>query len=115
MKKFRWGILATGNIAASMAEALHSVEDAKLLAVASRTQASADSFGAQWNIPHCYTGYEALAADPDIDIVYIATPHNLHYENMLMCLNAGKHVLCEKPLTLNAHEATECISLAREH
>ncbi len=114
MRKFRWGILATGDIAESMAEALNSVEEAEILAVASRSQGSAERFGKRWNIPRCYADYTALAADPDIDIVYIATPHNLHYENMLMCLEAGKHVLCEKPLTLNEKEAVECIRLARE-
>ncbi|WP_420630544.1 Gfo/Idh/MocA family protein [Candidatus Leptofilum sp.] len=111
---FRWGILATGNIAGSMAQALQVVEDAELLAVGSRSQASADAFGDRWRIPRRYASYEALAADPNIDIVYIATPHNLHYDNMKLCFNAGKHVLCEKPLTLNAPQATECIALARE-
>jgi len=111
---FRWGILATGNIAASMAEALQEVEDAELTAVGSRSQASADAFGDKWNIPHPHSSYEALANDPDIDIIYIATPHNFHYDNMMLCLNAGKHVLCEKPLTLNAKEAAECIALAQQ-
>jgi predicted dehydrogenase len=111
---FRWGILATGNIAASMAEALNGITDAELLAVASRSHESANRFGKQWNVPRRYGSYEALAADPDVEIVYIATPHNLHFDNMRMCLNAGKHVLCEKPLTLNAHEAAVCVNLARE-
>lgn len=111
---FRWGILATGSIAASMAEALQAVEEAELLAVGSRSQASADAFGDKWQILRRYSSYEALVADPDIDIIYIATPHNFHYENMRLCLNAGKHVLCEKPLTLNANEAAECIELAQE-
>ncbi len=111
---FRWGILATGSIAASMAEALQEVAEAEITAVGSRSQAAADDFGDKWNIPRRYSSYEALAADPDIDIIYIATPHSFHYENMLLCLNAGKHVLCEKPLTLNAKEADECINLARE-
>jgi len=111
---FRWGILATGNIAASMAEALQEVEDAELTAVGSRSQASADAFGNTWQVPHRHSSYEALANNPDIDIIYIATPHTFHYDNMLLCLNAGKHVLCEKPLTLNAKEAAECIALAQQ-
>lgn len=114
MKTFRWGILATGNIANSMAQALQSVANAEIVAVASRRQETAESFGDKWHIPRRYASYEALAADPDVEIIYIATPHNLHYENMQLCLNAGKHVLCEKPLTLNAHEAKESISLARQ-
>lgn len=113
MSKYRWGILATGNIAASMAEALQEVDDAELLAVASRTQASAETFGTEWGIPRRYDSYEDLADDPDIEIIYIATPHSLHAENISLCLNADKHVLCEKPMTLNAAESTECIALAR--
>ncbi|KAA3658810.1 MAG: gfo/Idh/MocA family oxidoreductase [Chloroflexi bacterium] len=115
MTKFRWGILATGNIAGSMAQALHTVEDAELVAVASRSQASADKFGEKWNVPRRYASYDALAADPDVDIIYIATPHNLHYENMRLCLSASKHVLCEKPMTLNAAESAQCIAFARQN
>ena len=114
MDKFRWGIIATGNIAGSMAQSLNAAEDAELLAVASRDQERANAFGERWHIPRRYAGYETLAADPDIDIVYIATPHSNHFDNMKLCLNARKHVLCEKPLTLNAREAAECIELAQE-
>ncbi len=115
MTTFRWGILATGSIAGSMAEALHLVDEAEITAVASRTQVAADKFGDKWNIPRRHSSYEDLAADPNVDIIYIATPHNLHYENMKLCLKAGKHVLCEKPLTLNAQEAAECIALAQQN
>lgn len=108
-----WGILATGNISNSMAQALTDVPDANILAVASRTDEKAAAFAAKWQIPRHYGSYAALAADPDIDVVYIGTPHNLHYDNMLASLNNGKHVLCEKPLTLNAWQARECIELAR--
>ncbi len=114
MDKFRWGILATGNIAGSMAEALQCIEDAELLAVASRSKASADAFGERWDVPRRYSDYESLAADPDVDVIYIATPHSFHAQNIRTCLEAGKHVLCEKPLTLNARESAECISLARQ-
>ena len=114
MSKFRWGILATGSIASQLAEALNMSGEAEVLAVASRTQESADAFGERWDIPRRYPSYEELAQDPDVDVIYIATPHNLHYENMLMCLGAGKHVLCEKPLTLNAAQAAECITMARK-
>ncbi|MFZ1400756.1 MAG: Gfo/Idh/MocA family oxidoreductase [Candidatus Promineifilaceae bacterium] len=114
MEKIRWGILATGWIAGQLAEAIGQQRDAVCLAVGSRSQASADKFGDEWGIPRRYATYEALAADPDVDVIYIATPHNLHYENMKLCLNAGKHVLCEKPLTVNAAEARECMALAQE-
>lgn len=112
-RKIRWGILATGSIAGSLAEAIHSVPDAELVAVASRTTENAQAFANRWNVPRRYGSYEGLAADPDVDVIYIATPHNLHYENMIACLSAGKHVLCEKAFTLNAREARECIELAR--
>ncbi|MCA9886617.1 MAG: Gfo/Idh/MocA family oxidoreductase, partial [Anaerolineae bacterium] len=114
MDKIRWGILATGWIADQLAEAIISQPDADCLAVGSRSQESADKFGDKWGIPRRYPTYEALAADPDVDVIYIATPHNLHYENMKLCLNAGKHVLCEKPLTVNAAQAQECLDLAKE-
>ncbi len=114
MGTFRWGILATGNIAGSMAQALSESCDAELLAVASRSAEKAQTFGDVWSIPRRYDSYEALIRDADIEIVYIATPHSLHAENMRMCLTAGKHVLCEKPLTINAREAAECIALARQ-
>ncbi|MEZ4591131.1 MAG: Gfo/Idh/MocA family oxidoreductase [Chloroflexota bacterium] len=114
MEKIRWGILATGGIAHQLAEAITNQPDADCLAVGSRSQQSADAFGDKWGIPRRYPTYEALAADPDVEVIYIATPHNLHYENMKLCLNAGKHVLCEKPLTVNAAEAQECMALAQE-
>jgi predicted dehydrogenase len=114
MEKIRWGILATGWIADHLAEAINRQADAVCLAVGSRSQAAADAFGDKWQIPRRYPTYEALAADPDVDVIYIATPHNLHYENMKLCLNAGKHVLCEKPLTVNAAQAKECMDLAQE-
>jgi len=114
MEPIRWGLIATGEIAKNMVQALHQSDGARVVAVASRTQARAETFGQQWNIPSRYGSYEELVEDPDIDVVYIATPHNLHYENMKMCLQAGKHVLCEKAFTLNARQAEECIAIARE-
>lgn len=114
MDKISWGILATGNIANNIAQALSNMPDARMVAVASRTQEKADAFGEKWKIPKRYNTYEALAHDPDVQVIYIASPHNHHYENMRMCLAAGKHVLCEKPLTLNAQQAEACIRLSRE-
>ncbi|MCI0709187.1 MAG: Gfo/Idh/MocA family oxidoreductase [Chloroflexi bacterium] len=114
MDKIRWGILATGNVAYNFTKALVAIPEAEVVAVASRRQETADAFADEFGIPKRYAAYEALALDPDIDIVYIATPHNLHHDNMLMCLQAGKHVLCEKSFTLNARQAEACIQLARE-
>ena len=113
MKPIRWGIMATGSIAHALAQALGETADAEITAVASRSQERAAAFGDTYGIPNQYGSYEALAADPNVDVVYIATPHSEHYDNMMVCLNGGKHVLCEKAFTLNARQAVECIDLAR--
>jgi predicted dehydrogenase len=110
----RWGILSTGRIAGVFAEALQSIDDAHLVAVGSRSADSAAAFGDRFDVPRRYASYEELAADPDVDIIYIATPHALHYENCLLCLNHGKAVLCEKPFTINARQAAEVVAVARE-
>lgn len=109
----RWGILGTGNIAKRFAKGLAALPDARLAAVGSRTQAAADAFGDLFHAPRRHVSYADLAHDPDVDVVYIATPHHLHKENSLLCLNAGKAVLCEKPFTINAVEAAEVIRVAR--
>lgn len=120
METINWGILGTGYIAQEFAQALNSIPEAKLLAVASRglgtgkQRDKAYSFARRFRVPRHYNSYEALAADKEIDIVYIATPNTAHKENCLLCLTAGKAVLCEKPFTLNAQEAKEVIELARE-
>jgi predicted dehydrogenase len=113
-QKVRWGILSTGRIAEALAYAMSHLEDVELVAVGSRNQEAADAFGDKFNIPHRHPTYEALANDPDIDAIYIATPHSHHYDNMHLCLNAGKHVLCEKAFTLNAKQAEACVALAQE-
>ena len=112
--KIRWGIIGTGYIADLFAKGLTVVPDAELLAVASRTQAGAEAFATIHNVPRRYDSYAALAADPDIDVIYVSTPHPMHAENALMCLEAGKAVLCEKPFTLNAGEARHVIQTARD-
>jgi predicted dehydrogenase len=112
-QKIRWGIISTGAIAGQFAQGLSSVPDAELVAVGSRTQAAADRFGDLFHVPRRYPTYQALAADPDVDVVYIGTPHNLHCENTLMCLEAGKPVLCEKPFAINAPQAERMVALAR--
>jgi len=110
----RWGILGTGNIAHQFAHGLQSVPDAELVAIASRSQERADSFGDEFGVPNRYPSYEAFAADAEVDAVYISTPHPYHKDNTILCLEAGKAVLCEKPFAINATEAAEMIRVARE-
>jgi predicted dehydrogenase len=100
----RWGILGPGGIARAFTSDLRTA-GLDVAAVGSRRQATADAFAAQFDIPHAHGSYQDLVADPDVDIVYIATPHPAHAEGALMALEAGKHVLVEKPFTLNAAEA----------
>lgn len=114
MDVIRWGIIGTGNIASVFAKGLTSLSDAQLVAVGSRTAESAQRFAERFDVPHAHSSYEALANDSDVDIVYISTPHALHYDNTLLCLNAGKAVLCEKPFAINAREAAEMIATARK-
>ena len=114
MRGFRWGILGTGAIARQFVEGLGELPEAEVLAVGSRSEASAEKFAEDRDIPRRYGTYEDLAADPDVDIVYVATPHPFHAGNVELCLGAGKAVLCEKPFTVNADEAERVIGLARE-
>lgn len=110
----KWGILAPGTIAHKFAQGLKCVEDANLLAVGSRSLERARDFARQFDILRAYGSYEELIADPEVDVIYVATPHPMHKDAVLMCLKAGKAVLCEKPITLNAKEAEEIINYARE-
>ena len=109
----RWGILSTGSIARKFATAVGDVSGAELVAVGSRRRETVDAFGDEFNVPHRHASYEDLAQDPHVDVVYVGTPHNLHKENTLLCLEAGKAVLCEKPFAINAAEAREMIAVAR--
>ncbi len=113
MNPIRWGILSTGGIAHKMAQTLQATPDAQLVAVGSRTAESAEAFGAQYDIPRRYADYEALAQDPDIDVIYVATPHTFHHANTLLCLENGKHVLCEKAFSINANQAQAMVDTAR--
>ena len=109
----RWGILGTGGVARQFARGLRLLPAAQLLAVGSRQQATAREFAHQFNVPRAYNSYEDLVEDEDVDVVYIATPNSKHKGNCVLCLEAGKAVLCEKPFTINADEAQEVIALAR--
>lgn len=107
----RWGILATGGIAHQFAGDLVK-NGFTVQAVGSRSQASADAFAAEFGIPNAHPSYEALVADPEVDIIYVSTPHPFHAENASLVLEAGKHVVVEKPITLNAGEARALVALA---
>jgi len=113
MQPVRWGIIGTGNIAKRFAEDLTAMPEARLVAVGSRSAATAESFGARWGAPRRYASYAALAQDPEVEAVYVAVPHPFHAENCLLYLEAGKAVLCEKPFALNAAQAEEVIRRAR--
>src|SRR5208337_1020359 len=109
MKTIHWGILGCGVIARKFIEALKSVEHADLLAVASTSSEKARQYAEEYQVPNYYTNYLDLVSNPDLDAVYIANSHNFHKESALLCMNHGKAVLCEKPLTVNAIEAGELI------
>lgn len=113
MSTIHWGILGTGWMASTMADALAVVPDAELIAVGSRTREAAERFGRSHDVPKRFARYEDLVACPDVDVVYVATPHTSHAGDAALALNAGKPVLCEKPLTVNAREASELIDSAR--
>ena len=109
----RWGIIGTGFIAGEFARGLETVADARLLGVASRVEAKAKTFSEIFQIPRYYPSAKELVRDPEIDVVYIGTPNFTHKDLSILCLEAGKPVLCEKPFTVNAAEAREVIEVAR--
>ncbi len=110
---YNWGILGLGNIAHKFASALSATGKGKLLAVGSRNVDKAESFAGKYKVERWYGSYDQLINDENIDIVYIATPHNHHYEFSKKCLEAGKNVLCEKPITINHFQFNELRELAR--
>lgn len=113
-EKVRWGILATGGIAERFTTDLLTLDDAEVVAVASRREAPAKAFAERFGIPRAYGEWAGLFADADVDVVYVATPHHAHRTAAGLALEAGKAVLCEKALTLNAREAAELVALARD-
>jgi len=112
MKTINWGILSTGNIAHSFARDFQYSEGGIIKAVASRTVENATAFARKYKIEKPYGSYKELFGDPDIDIIYIATPHNLHFQNSSLALKSGKAVLCEKPITVNPQECQQLIELS---
>ncbi|HEY9324387.1 MAG TPA: Gfo/Idh/MocA family oxidoreductase [Agromyces sp.] len=110
-ERLRWGILATGGIAHAFANDL-KLNGFTVQAVGSRSQESADAFAAEFGIPNAHGSYEALAADPEVDVIYVSTPHPMHAAGATLALEAGKHVLVEKAFTVNAAEARALAELA---
>jgi len=110
----RWGVIGTGGIAHTFAADLEHTSSGTVAAVGSRRQATADEFGERFGVPNRHDSYEALVEDPDVDVVYVATHHPMHHRDALSALRAGKHVLVEKPFTMNAAEAEEIVAEARE-
>ena len=113
----RWGMLGCGSIANRLGADVVRLPDHKIQAVASRDAAKASTYAEKFGVPTQHTGqdaYKALVADPDIDLIYVATPHNFHREHALLALEAGKPVLCEKPFTVNLGEAEDVVRFARE-
>jgi len=109
---FRWGVAGPGGIAARFADAMTTVDDGDIVAVASRSASRADAYGDRFGIARRYGDYAGLAEDRDVDIVYVATPQSRHVDDALLYIEAGKHVLCEKPLALNARQAQQMVDAA---
>ncbi len=112
-EKYRWGILGPGKIAHQFAKGLSVTDKGTLYAVGSRDLARAEDFARQYGAPLSYGSYEELIHDNDVDVIYIATPHHRHYELSKKCLEAGKAVLCEKPITINTRQLEELVAIAR--
>ena len=111
MKKYQWGIVGLGTIAHEFAESFNQ-ETSELTAVASRTSEKAENFAHRYNIPKAYGSYQEMLDDAEIDIVYIAVPNRQHIDHILAALEAGKHVLCEKAITMNKKELADAMRLA---
>ncbi len=115
MRTIKWGIIGTGGISATFAKTLKQMEYTELTAAASRNENKAREFADKFGIKKAYGSYEELVKDPEIDVIYIGTPHTEHRPNAELCIINGKSVLCEKPFTLNSKEAKYLMELAKEH
>lgn len=114
MKQVKWGIVGTGNIATQFAQGLQHVEHAQIAAVASRSMDHAKVFAQKFGIPKCYDSYAEMAQDTELEIIYIGTPHTQHFDHVMLFLEAGFAVICEKPLGVNAAQTEKMIAKARE-
>jgi predicted dehydrogenase len=113
-QQIRWGIIGPGRIADKFGQGVRAVKSASLQAVASRSLERGKQFAKTFRVPQVYGSYQELVDDSEVDAVYIATPHRFHYEQVRLCLEAGKHVLCEKPLTVNTLESEQLFPLAKQ-
>src|SRR5690242_11317640 len=113
--RLNWGILGTGNIANTFARGLANSQTGTLVAVGSRSLEAANAFGKRWGATNSYDSYEAVLADDNVQAVYISTPHPMHAEWVIKAAEAGKHILCEKPITLNHAQAMAAIEAAHKH
>ena len=113
-KTYKWGILGAARIADKFAEGLKILPNAERYAVASRSLERAEAFKEKHGFLKAYSSYEEMAADPDLDIVYIATTNNLHFEHTMLCLEAGKAVLCEKPFASNLSQVEQMVNKSHE-
>ncbi|MBE0672967.1 MAG: Gfo/Idh/MocA family oxidoreductase [Anaerolineales bacterium] len=113
-KLLNWGLLSTAKINQALIKPINASKRTRLLAIASRSQSSADAYARENKIPRAYGSYEALLADPEIDVIYNPLPNHLHAEWTIKALRAGKHVLCEKPIALTLAEVDEMIAAAKE-
>lgn len=114
-KKLNWGLLSTARINRALIPPLRASKRNHLLAVASRSQESAEAFAKKWKIPRAHGSYEALLADPEIDVIYNSLPNHLHAEWTIKAFEAGKHVLCEKPLALTVGDVDAIADAAKIH
>lgn len=109
-----WGLLSTARINRALIKPINASKRTRLLAVASRSQVSAEAYAREWNIPHAHGSYEALLNDPEIDVIYNSLPNHLHKEWTIKALRAGKHVLCEKPIALTLDDLDAMSQAAQE-
>ena len=105
----RWGILGSGWIAERFIESVRAHTKQDIVAVGSRSKSRAEEFASRMRLKQAYGDYDELVAAADLDVIYVATPHNLHYEGVMLALNAGKHVFVEKPIALNRAQAVEMV------
>lgn len=112
--KVKWGVLGPGFIAHAFATEFPQQDNCELYAVGAINQDLADAYAEKFDVPHAYGSYEELIADEDVDIIYIATPTSVHHKYIKACLEASKHVLCEKTITMNAKQLEECMVIAKQ-
>lgn len=114
MKTYKWGVLGAARIAHKFAEGLKILPNAELYTIAARSLVRAETFREKHGFAKAFGSYEEMLADPDLDVVYIATTNNLHFEHVMLCLEAGKAVLCEKPFASNLTQVEQMVNKARE-